>query len=54
MESTHDLATCIDAAFASMKTKRSQSQEVETHRHEEWKQRLARLGAAFDTGRCRG
>jgi YHS domain-containing protein len=48
MESTQQLATSIDAAFASMHAKRRQFQEVETRKYEEWRQRLAKLGTEFD------
>lgn len=48
MKSTQNLATRIDAAFASMEAKRRQFQEVETRKYEEWKQRLAKLGVEFD------
>ncbi len=43
------LAAKIDAAFALMEAKRKQFQEVETRKHEEWKERLAKLGVEFDT-----
>lgn len=49
MESTQDLAARLDAAFASMEARRRQCQEVETRKYDEWKQRLERLGAEFDT-----
>lgn len=49
MESTQELATRIDAAFASMKARRKQFQEGETRKYEEWKQRLAKLSMEFDT-----
>ncbi len=48
MRSTEELATRIDAAFASMEARRRQFQEVETRKYEEWKQRLAKLGMEFD------
>src|SRR6185503_17590616 len=48
MESTQELATRIGAALTSMEAKRKQFQEVETRKYDEWKQRLAKLGAAFD------
>lgn len=49
MEGTEQLAAQIDAAFTSMEAKRKHFQEVETHKYDEWKQRLARLGVEFDT-----
>lgn len=49
MKSTQELAASIDAAFASMDARRRRFQEVETHKHEEWKQRLAKLGMEFET-----
>ncbi len=49
MKSTQELAASIDGAFASMEARRRHFQEVETHKHEEWKQRLAQLGVEFDT-----
>lgn len=51
MESTQQLAAQIDAAFASMEAKRKEFQEVETHKYDEWKQRLAKLGMEFETMR---
>lgn len=48
MQSTQQLADRIGAALASMEAKRKQFQEVETRKHDEWKLRLAQLGAAFD------
>lgn len=52
MKSTQELATRIDAAFASMEAKRKQFQEVETRNYEGWRQRLAKLGMEFDTLRA--
>ncbi|MBW7904898.1 MAG: hypothetical protein LC135_09845 [Phycisphaerae bacterium] len=49
MKSTQELAASIDGAFASMEAQRRHFHEVETHKHEEWKQRLAQLGVEFDT-----
>ncbi len=49
MKSIQELATRIDAAFASVESKRKQFQEVETRKYEEWKQRLAALSVEFDT-----
>jgi hypothetical protein len=49
MESTQELATRIDAAFASLEQRRKQSQELRTRKHDEWKQRIANLGMEFDT-----
>ncbi|MEP0846963.1 MAG: hypothetical protein HRF50_09105 [Phycisphaerae bacterium] len=49
MQNTQALAERIDAAFASMAAKRRHMQEVEAHKYEEWKQRLAKLGNEFDT-----
>jgi YHS domain-containing protein len=49
MKSTQELAESIDTAFASMEARRKQFQEVETHKHEEWNQRLSQLGVEFDT-----
>jgi YHS domain-containing protein len=49
MKSTQELAENIDAAFAAMEAKRRHFQEVETHKYEDWKQRLAQLGVEFDT-----
>lgn len=49
MKSTQELAARIDGAFASMAAKRRHFQEVETHKHEQWKKRLAQLGMEFDT-----
>ena len=49
MDSTQALAARIDAALASMEAKRKHFQEVEAHKYEEWKQRLAQLGTEFDT-----
>ncbi len=49
MESTQELATRIDAAFASLEERRKQFQELETRKYDEWKQRLEKLGAEFDT-----
>jgi YHS domain-containing protein len=40
--------TRIGAALDSMEAKRKRFQEVETRKYDEWKQRLAKLGAAFD------
>lgn len=49
MKTTQELAESIDNAFASMEAKRRRFQETETHKHEEWKQRLAQLGMEFET-----
>lgn len=49
MESTQELATRLDAAFASMEAKRRQLREFETRKCGEWKKRFATLGVEFDT-----
>jgi len=49
MEATRVLSQRIDAALSSMDEKRKQFQEMETRRYEEWKQRLEKLGAKFDS-----
>jgi len=49
MDNLKELATRIDAAFATMETKRRRFQELETRKHEAWKQRLAQLGMEFET-----
>lgn len=49
MKTTQELAQRIDSAFASMEEKRRHFQEAETHKYEEWKQRLAQLGVEFET-----
>lgn len=48
MRSTQELAESIDSAFSSMEAKRRHFQEVEAHKHDEWKRRLERLGMEFD------
>lgn len=48
MEATRELSQRIDAALSSMDEKRKQFQEMETRKYEEWKVRLAKLGATFD------
>ena len=49
MESTQELSQRIDAALSSMDETRRQLQDTETRKYEEWKQRLAKLGATFDS-----
>jgi len=49
METAQELSQRIDAALSSMDQKRRQFQELETRKYEEWKQRLEKLGAAFDS-----
>lgn len=49
MKSTQELATRIDAAFASKEAKRKQFREMEYRKYEAWRQRLAKLGMEFDT-----
>lgn len=49
MATTLDLGKRIDAALSSIEEKRKAFQEMETRKYLEWKQRLEKLHAVFDT-----
>ena len=49
MSDTKNLAARIDAAITEMQDKRKQFQSAETKKHEEWQQRLERIGSTFDS-----
>jgi len=49
MSDTKRLASRIDAAISEMQAKRKQFQSAETQKHQEWQQRLERIGSTFDS-----
>lgn len=48
MADTKKLAERIDAAFSAMDEKRKKFQSEETQKHQDWQQRLERIGSTFD------
>lgn len=49
MSDTKSLEVRIDAAISGMQEKRSQFQAAETKKHQEWQQRLERIGTTFES-----